>query len=269
MMEFTKFEEQVFLTTVRIENLTDNEVGTGFFIKKPIKAGFEQILLFSNKHVFWGKADMLKQNISKNLRITMHRKEPGGGYTLGTTHTFDFELKRNNLGYSEHPDINVDVACLNISDAANKGIPLHYKAIDTENFFNFARGDISSGERIIFVGYPTGFYDQANFLPILRTGTIASIPSVDFNGKSQILIDAQVFPGSSGSPVFVPVNGHYKLLGIISEAFYKGLDFVEIVDANQKEELKIKMPTQWIGLGLLYTSETLKAVYDLVVYNET
>lgn len=267
-MEFTKFEEQVFLITVIIENLTDNEVGTGFLIKKPIKEGFEQILLFSNKHVFWGKKDMLKQGISKNLRITMHRKDAEGGYTLGTTHTFGFELKRNEPSYCEHPDENVDVACVNISGAANVGVDLHYKAVDTENFFNFERRDIISGEKVIFVGYPTGFYDQANFLPILRTGTIASIPSVDFNGKSQILIDAQVFPGSSRSPVFVPVNGHYKLLGIISEAFYKGLDFVEIESTNQPEIDKIKIPTQWIGLGLLYTSETLKTVYDLVVYKE-
>jgi Trypsin-like peptidase domain len=267
-MDFTKFEEQVFLVTVRIENLTDNEVGTGFLIKKPIKEGFEQILLFSNKHVFWGKKDILKQGIAKDLRITMHRKDAEESSALGSTHTFLFKLERDNLGYCEHPDENVDVACLNISALANVGIPLHYKAIDIENFFNFERSDIVSAEKIIFVGYPTGFYDQVNFLPILRTGTIASIPSVNFNGKSQILIDAQVFPGSSGSPVFVPINGRYKLLGIISEAFYKGLDFVEIESTNQPETEKIKIPTQWIGLGLLYTSEILQTVYDLVVYKE-
>ena len=197
----------------------------------------------------------------------MHKKEVSGNYTLGTTHTFNFKLDRSKSAYYEHPDKDVDVACVNISDAANLGIPLHYKAIDVDNFFNFTRKDVSGSERIIFVGYPTGLYDEKNFLPILRTGVVASIPSVDFNGKPQILIDAQVFPGSSGSPVFVPVNGHYKLLGIISQAFFKGLDYIEIENVNTDEKGTLKIPTQFIGLGLLYTSETIKAVYDLVIYN--
>ena len=266
-MEFAKFEEQIFLITVRVENLTDNEVGTGFLVRKPITEELQQILLFSNKHVIWGKKDKDTLGISKNLRITMHKKQDDGSHVLGTTHTFLMNPKRDELGYWEHPDKEVDVACLNISEAANVGIPLLYKAVDTENFFDVDRTNISSGERIIFVGYPTGFYDQKNFLPILRTGTIASIPSVDFNGRPQILIDAQVFPGSSGSPVFVSIGGKYKLLGIISDAFYKGLDFVEIESANQKEVKKIQIPTQWLGLGLLYTTETLKVVYDLVEFN--
>ncbi len=267
-MEFTKFEEQVFLTTVRIENLTDKEMGTGFLIKKPIKDGFEQILLFSNKHVIWGKKDMLKENISKEVKITMHKRDSDGKHILGTTHKFQFQIYRNDRGYTEHPDTNVDVACINISAASNMGIPLHYKAIDTANFFNFTREEVLSSEKIIFVGYPTGLYDEKNFLPILRTGSVASIPSVDFNGKPQILIDAQVFPGSSGSPVFVPINGHYKLLGIISEAFFKGLDFIEIDNINKSEGGMIKIPTQFIGLGLLYTSETIKTIYDLAKFDE-
>jgi len=35
-IKFDKFEEQIFLNTVLIENLTDAEFGTGFLIQKRI-----------------------------------------------------------------------------------------------------------------------------------------------------------------------------------------------------------------------------------------
>ena len=74
------------------------------------------------------------------------------------------------------------------------------------------------GSDVIFVGYPTGYYDVANNLPLLRRGVIASVPNVDFNGKGEIVIDAQIFPGSSGSPVFVAQGNRYLLLGVVSDA---------------------------------------------------
>mgnify|MGYP003291781313 CR=1 FL=1 len=49
-------------------------------------------------------------------------------------------------------------------------------------------------------------YDKKNNLPLVRTGTIASHPRKDFNGLPQFVIDAQVFPGSSGSPVFIDMT---------------------------------------------------------------
>lgn len=263
-MEFTHFEEQIFLVTTKIENLDDGEVGTGFFMKKPAGEGREKILLVSNKHVFWGKKDKNVEKIKKNIRVTFHKSNEKGEHSLGDTHSFQFELDRNNDAYFDHPDIDVDVACVNISGLQNLGIPVIYKAVDLDNFFNFARNDIRAGQGVIFVGYPTGFYDVKNFLPILRSGTIASIPSVDFNAKPQILIDAQVFPGSSGSPVFVPINNHYKLLGIISSGLNKDIDFIQIEPTSEAQDKKVvSVPREWIGLGLLFTNETIKAVYDL------
>lgn len=233
-------------------------------MKKPAGEGQEKIILVSNKHVFWGKADRNTEDAVKNLRVTFHKKSPEGLHTLGTVHTFSMRLDRKVEGYYDHPDKEVDVACVNISDVGNQNVPVVYRAIDLEKFFNFERNDIIGGQTVMFVGYPTGFFDQKNFLPILRSGTIASIPSVDFNGRPQILIDAQVFPGSSGSPVFVAVNGQYKLLGIISDGVHKGLDFVELEMATETEKQKISVPREWIGLGLLFTNDAIKAVYDLV-----
>lgn len=265
-MEFSRFEEQVFLTTVLIQNLTDREFGTGFLMTKPVPQDITKtkFLLFSNKHVFWGKKDKDNPNAKKQISITLHQKEIDGSYKLGTIHTFIIDIDRTQPGYYDHPNKDIDVACANISSVGNQNLPLHIKALDFEHFFDFDRSTLTAGTQILFIGYPTGFYDKKHSLPVMRVGFIASIPSIDFNGSRQILVDAQVFPGSSGSPVFVPVVGKYKLLGIISDGVHKSLDFVEVKKTTEGNKEKISIPREWIGLGLLFTNETIKEVYDLV-----
>ena len=93
------------------------------------------------------------------------------------------------------------------------------------------RGDIrirpTSGATLL--GYPYGFYDQKHYLPVWKTGHVASEPAVDFEGRPVFLVDVSAFPGMSGSPVLAVANGIYetedgsmrsgriwKLLGIFS-----------------------------------------------------
>ena len=40
-------------------------------------------------------------------------------------------------------------------------------------------------------------------MPITRTGITATSFSLDYQGKSEFVIDAACFPDSSGSPVFI------------------------------------------------------------------
>jgi hypothetical protein len=86
-----------------------------------------------------------------------------------------------------------------------------------------------------FIGYPNGIYDEHNLLPIVRRGITATPPAADYEGKRQVLIDASVFPGSSGSPVFVwdprgvashetggrIVGRSLYLLGVLSAVFFQ------------------------------------------------
>ena len=268
-IKFDKFEEQIFLNTVLIENLTDAEFGTGFLIQKRIDDKKVKHLLFSNKHVFWGKRDKDNVLAEKDIRITFHKTETDGSYKLGSTHKLNIHLKRGQSGYYEHPETSVDVACINVS-SVYLIIPVGMRSVELEKFIDFNLDSIFAGQRIMFIGYPKGFFDTANFLPVARSGFIASIPSVDFQGKKQLLIDAQVFPGSSGSPVFIKIGHAYKLLGIISEVPVRHLDFLELeVDkaktTEKKEEgaEKVSIPIQFIGLGMLYKNEIIKIVFDL------
>lgn len=260
--EFDKFERQVFLTTVLIENLTDGEMGTGFIVFKPVDETNKKFLLFSNKHVFWGKKDINELGIQKNVRLTFHKKDKDGKYIPGNIHQVTGKLTRDETkGYYDHPNPEVDVACANISQFGNEELALFIMGVG-DDFFDFDINDLHAGMNVKFVGYPSGFFDRKNWLPVLRSGSISSIPGIPFNGKPQILLDAQVFPGSSGSPVFASLNGKYKLMGLISDGINKNIDFVEI-EKTAEEGSKIKLPREWMGLGLLFTLETLKEVYDL------
>jgi hypothetical protein len=260
-VEFTNFERQVFLNTVRIENLTDKETGTGFLVGKKAENGSSRILLFSNKHVFWGKKDINTKNVSKMVRITLHKKGKNGEFLLGEKIEITGTLYRDrDKGYYDHPDENVDIGCANISKLANDDLG-PYIALLGDDFFDFEVKQLHPGSAVKFVGYPNGFFDTVNNLPILRSGTIASIPDINFMGKPQILIDAQVFPGSSGSPVFVSFDGKYKLIGVLSSAVFKALDFHK----REISEEENSVPIEWLGLGILFTTDTLREVYEIAL----
>ncbi|MCH8230625.1 MAG: hypothetical protein IIA53_09885 [Chloroflexi bacterium] len=70
--------------------------------------------------------------------------------------------------------------------------------------------EIDAFEEVIFVGYPVGMYDTKNFTPIMRSGTTATPVQLDYQGKPAFLIDASVFPGSSGSPVMLINKENYS-----------------------------------------------------------
>ena len=54
---------------------------------------------------------------------------------------------------------------------------------------------------IIVASYPRGYYDIANKFPIVKSGIISSGWGLHFNNMPTFLIDAQLFPGSSGGLV--------------------------------------------------------------------
>lgn len=88
---------------------------------------------------------------------------------------------------------------------------------------------VRPASQAVLLGYPYGFFDTRNFLPVWKTGHLATEPDVDFQGQPVFLVDVSAFPGMSGSPVVGIANGVYesesgammtgiqrKLLGIFS-----------------------------------------------------
>ncbi len=69
---------------------------------------------------------------------------------------------------------------------------------------------LSALEEIVMVGYPIGIWDEVNNFPVLRRGITASHAATNFKGKPIGVVDIAVFPGSSGSPLFILNEGAYE-----------------------------------------------------------
>lgn len=251
-MNQQSFEHQIPFLTAKITIETENKrgIGTGFFYKAPLNDGTDRaiILLISNKHVFI--------NPKGRLIVSLNRVKEDRIPDFGNIMTFD------QVGFEDayfvHPDPEVDLACINVSRIDRIGA--HYmhlheiflKPIDYEK--------IAPGSDVIFVGYPENCYDVVNNLPLIRKGSIASMPNVDFNGRGQIIIDAQIFNGSSGSPVFVHWDGKYSLLGVVSHT---------IIRHSQLQTLPVNIPSvgveQILGLGIVIKQKHVQELIDYAI----
>jgi len=261
-MNFQTFREQILFSTILIKskNQDGNIIGrgTGFLILAPLKStpGKSLVLLVSNKHVF---------EVSTSISINYHTGDKQRNPLLGAFIT-------QNIGdisnvYYPHPDNEIDLACVNVSVDFDTMHPQIYgRLIKTEILSTFNESFLNIGQRIYYVGYPEGRFDITNNLPILRTGSIASHPSVDFNGKQQFLIDSNVFKGSSGSPVFLNVRDAGSsdglevygfdnlLLGVITETMTY---YNEVVSAYSVKDEDAQYVEEILGIGLVYKSTVL------------
>ena len=253
------FEHHIAYTTAKIDIESRNaprSFGTGFFYEAPLNDGTGRVilLLISNKHVF--------KNAKGKLIISLNRKkEPNKGAGETTPNFGDivpFEMEEFDDRYFVHPNQEVDLACVNVSHIASTDV--FYRSL-TPGFLTAINYDlVAAGSEIIFVGYPQGYYDKANNLPLIRKGSIASMPHVDFDGKGQVVIDVQIFPGSSGSPVFVDWNKEYYLLGVVSDAVISLTPLQNIPTNMRRNRVQ-----QILGLGIVVKQRHVQELIDYAV----
>lgn len=146
----------------------------------------------------------------------------------------------------------VDVTRL--SQLRVEGKPLYLKYLDKKFLTPINYEKVALGSDVLFVGYPNDFYDTHNNLPLARKGSLSSIPSVDFKGKGELVIDAEVFRGSSGSPVFTHWDNKYKLLGVLSRSVIGTERLVGKTIAVQMKE--------HIGLGIVVKQRRVQELID-------
>jgi hypothetical protein len=159
-------------------------------------------MLITNKHV-------IRDALSVTVAIT-HMTNNGPAFGKFTR----IDIDSTGFEVIEHPDPSIDLAAFSVSRALTEmdrlGTPGYYRGLSVENIPTTAQiADLTSIEDILMIGYPTGIWDEANNLPIVRRGTTATPYAVDYNNKPEFAIDCACFPGSSGSPIFIANNGSY------------------------------------------------------------
>lgn len=119
--------------------------------------------------------------------------------------------------------------------------------------------ELGAIEDVTFIGYPSGIYDFKNSSPLVRKGITSSPIWNDFNGTNCFLIDAGVFPGSSGSPVFIYNQGSYASQnGIVVGT---RLLFIGIITETMLRSDGVKSDV-YLGLGKVVKSQQLQKFID-------
>lgn len=269
-MKVDSIFETLLFTTVRIEaKLKDNSisVGTGCIFNYEVD-GKAYLFLVTNKHI-------IKNSSEATLLFNLTDKKIP---LLGQRHGVRIANFENQWTGHKSPDIDVAIMPFApiYAQLTSQNIYVYFKAIG-RNFIptNEQLDQIDAIEDVVFIGYPNNIYDRANLLPIVRKGTTATPISVDFEGKPVFLIDASIFPGSSGSPVFLCNIGSYSprgrgvvignrlfFLGIVASVYImQDSNTIEIIDIPSGN-LPVIKTSQMIDLGIVYKSSVITEVIE-------
>jgi hypothetical protein len=182
--------------------------------------------------------------------------------------------KLGEKSWLQHPDPEVDLAIMPIGARINEWRDLGIEPLPTFIDTSAIPSDtqwkkLVPLDELCIIGYPTGLSDKVNHLPIFRKGVAATHPNIDFDGKNEFLIDLGIYPGSSGSPVFLADNefyrksrtvysgrDHAKLLGIVYSLYpYNFEGSIQPDVYRKKEHVQTPIP---IGIGTVIKSTRLK-----------
>ena len=259
-MEIKTVVQQLLFNTVLLElqdrqgNLTG--IGTSFIISHESKEHGDELFLVTNKHV-------VKDAYFGNLFLTIRDQ---GNPNIGNVFTVKIEGVESQC--CGHPSEDVDISVMplgwQIDLISRDGIKPYLKEISTKIIAN--EDEIEEMDAVcpvIFIGYPNGLYDTQNFTPIVRTGITATPVQLDYCGRPVFLIDASVFPGSSGSPVFsynLSWKGNIvdvKLLGIVAEVMIqRDQGIIETLPAPTQVTHFLEI-RQMIDLGVVFKAHLI------------
>jgi hypothetical protein len=185
--------------TVRIQctNGQGLSIGTGFLFHLFHQGDQSVPVIVSNKHVITG-------TVTGSFELTITKSD--GSPDLANH--FPVQISDFEKGWIGHPDSGVDLAIFPCGQLfqrfAKEGRKVFWTGFD-QTFIptETAMRDLTPVEDLLIVGYPIGIWDTQNNAPIFRRGITATAPYLNFSGKQEFLIDAAIFPGSSGSPVLL------------------------------------------------------------------
>lgn len=273
-MEVKSLSENMLFVTVRIDTVDANRnggSGTGFIFAHNYN-GNEVLSVVTNKHVIDGA---VKGGIT-------FIKQDSGKPKLGESFRIDFDNFESL--WSGHPDKDVDIAVTPLIPLlefmkANHNVDVFFKCISSENIPTTADiAEIDALEEVVFVGYPNGIWDSKNYTPIIRKGTTATPYVLDFEGSKKFIIDASVFGGSSGSPLFLLNSGTYTMkdggtvvgsrfffLGVVAAVFFKRSvnDIVSLPIPTSSKHVVVDQ--EMIDLGIVYKAETVVEAIEFAI----
>ena len=160
------------------------------------------------------------------------------------------EIRFKKKDWIHHPDSSIDLSILllypilkeNKLDVKDLFIRhMYVSLLPKESQWN----KFSSMEDIITIGFPNGFWDEENNIPIVRKGITATHPKINYKGKEQFLVDIPIYPGISGSPVLLMSYGYEwynkKNYSVGSRCYFIGILYAMAKYSKKQSGLTMEM----------------------------
>lgn len=272
MIDVKSTFSQLLYTTIRITaNLRNGSqsFGTGFFFHYVVDELNTLPVIITNKHVVDG-AD----SITFFLHYADEKYQP-------TDRSFPITLQGESNRWYYHPNKDIDLCalpCGPLFHLAEFGHNVYRKAVDESLILTDQMLEkLLPVEEILMLGSPLSLWDNLNNFPLFRKGITASHPALDFNQRSIGVVDIAVFPGSSGSPLFIANAGSYLTgegINIGERLYLLGVVFQVFTYAVNGEIVAVNVPTAQTfaaqsmvpaHLGLYVKAKEILALKDTVL----
>lgn len=161
----------------------------------------EEVWIVTNRHVLLPELDgeeIVPDEFVFHLRRIVNNQIVWDPVVLGVA-----QLRERARLHSNH---EVDVAMIRVDDLLKERLQTSntypaWSFVTEEHLPGNNNISVEVADDVVVIGYPKGFYDQTNVFPIVKSGIIATRWGMHFDGLPMFLIDAKLFPGSSGSLV--------------------------------------------------------------------
>lgn len=251
------------LITAKI-NVNEHRDGTGFLVIPTDRGG---IYLVTNKHVIPYETPSAKLKVRIGLLGNKRQEDLVREIEISVTDNEGNYLPTVELNRRKYDVVAIDVT----QEIFANSIPVD-GFISSAVFANrsekpeiYNAAGVEMGDEIYVLGYPDAIYDPRNIYPILRRGAVSSLPKRGFSPNEKLkqafpslpdfidgfLIDANVFPGSSGSLVIrkaIYNETAAYVIGIVS-------DSIPIKDDELKSE-------QRMALAIVLSTDVIKETID-------
>ena len=257
--------------TVRIECFDADRVsvGSSFYCVFPLGSIGNVPVLVTNRHVVAG---------FRHIRIVLSAAPDPRQATPERRRVLAYDQLEEVVRF--HDDPNIDLAAILLRPILDRNVDDGSTIyLDDISLKDFAAEGIENRlrfvEDVLVVGYPQGLWDETRNLPLFRRGITASPAMLDYNGESKFLIDCSIFPGSSGSPVFlynfpayieegkVNFGERCALLGVVSSVLVnRGEGTVEELDIPTATAVaKLPMPS---NLGVVIKAREILKLAEAI-----
>lgn len=237
-------------------------VGTGFMVGRLEEGSKDRytIYILTNKHVVKGFSSLL---------VRFNNAESVGVKDL------EMPLIENGKKlYSEHQNEESDIVAIQILPGviiANR-LKLSFLKIEEHalTLEKMQRTGVDEGTLVYTLGFPMNLMNEKIKAPICRLGCISRIADafVEPDKANNFLVDAEVFPGNSGGPVFnrpevvsiegTSCNGSCNLIGILSAY----VPYRELLYSKQTDSVRM-IQEENSGLTIVHPVDRIKEVVEL------